>query len=214
MISISPDRIRAPSRKAGSCSPRIRSCSTRWRRISAPIGTACATCSAESQIYTRYYARKLVRLLSAEELHDAIALATGQPGSFKFGSGTVGMAMQPSGPGSGGELKYFMQTFGQANRNNPPKPLTGSPLQPLLLMQSAVVTERVLAKKDSRIERLLESYRDDARLVEEMFLGTLARPPSEAETQIALAALARHRVEGAQNLQWALINLTEFFFNY
>jgi hypothetical protein len=32
--------------------------------------------------------------------------------------------------------------------------------------------------------------------------------------QLALAALAKNRVEGAQNLQWALINLAEFFFNY
>ncbi|MBM3810126.1 MAG: DUF1549 domain-containing protein [Acidimicrobiia bacterium] len=166
------------------------------------------------EAYSRYFARKFVRMLGAEELHDAIVVATGKPGNFKFGDRQVPMAMQLSGPSGGGELKYFMQTFGQSNRNNPPKLLTGSPLQPLLLMQSPVVNDRVVAGKDNRARQLLDSYSDNSRLVEEMFLGTLSRPPSMTEQEIALAALARNRVEGAQNLQWALINLTEFFFNY
>ena len=42
--------------------------------------------------YTKYYARKFVRMLSAEELHDAIAVATSRPGSFKFGSEKVDIA--------------------------------------------------------------------------------------------------------------------------
>jgi len=164
--------------------------------------------------YSRYFARKFVRMLGAEELHDAITIATGKPGNFKFGDTQVNMAMQLSGPSGGGDLKYFMQTFGQSNRNNPPKILTGSALQPLLLMQSPVVNDRVLAAKDSRVQRLLETYKDDTRLVEEMFLGTLSRPPSQEESNVARTALAAGRTEAAQNLQWALINLTEFFFNY
>jgi hypothetical protein len=165
--------------------------------------------------YTRYYARKFVRMLTAEELHDAIALATERPGSFRFGNENTGMAMHLSGPAGGGDVKYFMQTFGQSNRNNPPRPLAGSPLQPLLLMQSPVVTDRVLAKKDSRLERLLTAYKDDnARVVDELFLATLSRPPSTAEKQVGIAALAGDRVTGAQNLQWALVNQVEFFFNY
>src|SRR5579862_8373682 len=131
--------------------------------------------------YTRFYARKFVRMLSAEELHDAIALATSRPGSFKLGDEPTGMAMHLSGPSGSSDVKYFMQTFGQSNRNNPPRPLAGSPLQPLLLMQSPVVNDRVLAKKDSRVERLLSAYKDDiARVVDELFLATLSRPPSYA----------------------------------
>jgi hypothetical protein len=164
--------------------------------------------------YTPYFARKLVRLLGAEELHDAIATATGRPGSFKLGSREMPMAQQMSGPAGGGDLKYFMQTFGQSNRNNPPKFQTGSAMQPLLLMQSPVVTDRVLARKDSRVQRLLDSYKDDGMVVEEMFLGTLSRQPSANERETALAALRANRVEGAQNLQWALLNLPEFFFSY
>jgi hypothetical protein len=165
--------------------------------------------------YTRYFARKFVRMLDAEELHDAIAVATSRPGSFKFGDESTGMAMHLAGPSGTSDVKYFMQTFGQSNRNNPPRPLAGSPLQPLLLMQSPVVNDRVLAQKDSRVERLLASYKDDnARVVDELFLATLSRPPSDAERQVGTAALAKDRVSGAQDLQWALVNQVEFFFNY
>jgi hypothetical protein len=165
--------------------------------------------------YSRYFARHFVRMLSAEELHDSIALATSRPGSFKSGGETTGTAMHLSGPSGSSDVKYFMQTFGQSNRNNPPRPLAGSPLQPLLLMQSPVVTDRVLAKKDSRVERLLETYKDDnGRVVDELFLATLSRPASKEEREVALAAMAKDRVTGAQDLEWALVNQVEFFFNY
>jgi hypothetical protein len=164
--------------------------------------------------YRKYFARKFVRMLSSEELHDALVVATSRPGKFTFGDDTVGMAMKLSGPSGGGDLKYFLRTFGQSTRRNPPKPLAGSVLQPLVLMQTPVVGDRVKAEKDSRVQRLLDAYPDDDRVVEELFLATLARTPSEEEKQIALAELAHDRRTGAENLQWALINNVEFFFNY
>ena len=87
--------------------------------------------------------------------------------------------MKLSGPGGSGDLKHFMQTFGQSNRNNPPKPLAPSPLQPLLLMQSPVVTERVAGEKESRVQKLLTAHADNSKVVDEMFLATLSRAPSE-----------------------------------
>lgn len=164
--------------------------------------------------YTKYYARKFVRQLSAEEIHDAVASATSRPGSFKMGDEKMSWAMQLSGPGGSEDVKYFMQTFGQSNRSNPPHNPTGSPLQPMLLMQSPVVTDRVLAAKDSRVQRMLDTYKDDRRVVTELFLATLSRPPSESELKVGLDAMAKNRVQGAQDLQWALINQVEFMFNY
>ncbi|MBM3738173.1 MAG: DUF1549 domain-containing protein [Acidobacteria bacterium] len=164
--------------------------------------------------YSPYFARKFVRMLGAEELHDALATATGRPGSFKYGSSTVGMAMQANLPSSGGELKSFMTAFGQSNRSNPPRPPSPSPLQPLLLMRSPVVNDKVLAEKDSRVQRLLDSYPDNGKVVEELFLATLARFPSAPEKELAAGALAANRKEGAQNVQWALLNLAEFLYNY
>ena len=82
-------------------------------------------------------------------------------------------------------------------------------------MQSSVVNDRVRAEKDSRVERLLASYPgDDGRVVDEIFLASLARRPSKGEKNVALTAMGKDRVAGAENLQWALINSAEFFFNY
>jgi hypothetical protein len=65
------------------------------------------------------------------------------------------------------------------------------------------------------VQRLLDTYKtDNSRLVDELFLATLSRDPSAEEKQVALAAIDKSRVEGAQNLQWALINQVEFFFNH
>ena len=164
--------------------------------------------------YRDYFARKFVRMLSAEELHDALVISTSRPGKFSFGGETVGMAMKLAGPSGGGDLKYLMRTFGQSTRRNPRKPLQGSLLQPLVLMQSPVVDERIQADKDSRVQRLLDSYPDDGRVVDELFVATLAREPSAEEREVAVAALAKDRTAGAENLQWALINNPEFFFNH
>ena len=163
--------------------------------------------------YAPYFARKFVRRLSAEELHDAIALATDRPGDFKFGDDKVGMTLKLAGPPGGRDVRTFLRTFGQSDRNTPPREIPGSLLHPLALMQSPVVTDRVIAKENSRLKNLLDRY-DNDRVVDEMFLGTLSRPPSSEEKTVAVAALNTDRVTGAENLQWALINSVEFFFNY
>jgi hypothetical protein len=124
------------------------------------------------------------------------------------------MAMQLSQPQGGGDLKYLLRTFGQSTRRNPPKPLTGSLLQPLVLMQTPVVLDRVRAENDSRVQRLLDTYPENAKVVDELFLATLARTPSDEERAVGLEELRSDRVRGAENLQWALINNPEFFFNH
>ena len=166
------------------------------------------------EAYSPYFARKFVRMLTAEEVHDALVSATGRPGSFKFGKEKVPMAMQANTPSASGELKSFMTAFGQSNRSNPPRPPAASPLQPLLLMRSPVVNDRVQAANDSRVQNLLAAHSNNAKVVEELFLGTLSRYPQTEEKQIAVSALEKDRVSGAQNLQWALLNLAEFLYNY
>jgi hypothetical protein len=179
-----------------------------------------------SERYTKYYARKYARMLTAEELHDSIALATDRPGSFGGGrrrpvvndeepSGpTVSMAMQMAVPRSSGELKSFMQAFGQSNRGAPARPPQASPLQPIMLMRSPVVNDRVLAAKDSRVQRLLASSESNSKIVDELFLATLSRQPTLEEKAAAVSFLDKDRVEGAQNVQWALLNLVEFLYNF
>jgi Protein of unknown function (DUF1553)/Protein of unknown function (DUF1549) len=177
--------------------------------------------------YTKYYARKYVRMLGAEELHDAIAAATERPGSFGPSrrrkaqnneeaptAPPVTRAMQVTMPRPSGELKSFMQAFGQANRGTPARPPQPSPLQPIMLIRSSVVNDRVLAANDSRLQRLLDTYKDNGKVVDELFLATLSRQPSPEEKAFAVSVIDQSRVEGAQNVQWALLNLAEFLYNF
>jgi Protein of unknown function (DUF1553) len=164
--------------------------------------------------------------LTAEELHDSITIATDRPGSFGGGrrrpvmndeepvGPTVTMAMQVAVPRASGELKSFMQAFGQSNRGAPARPPQPSPLQPIMLMRSSVVNDRVLAAKDSRVQRLLDSQQDNGKVVDELFLATLSRAPTPEERTTAVSFLDNNRVEGAQNVQWALLNLVEFLYNF
>ena len=98
------------------------------------------------ETYAPYYARKFVRMLSAAELHDAITLATNRPADLSSGSEKVAMVQQMSEPKKAGKpVQSFMKVFGQSNRDDMPKKTPPSSLQAMLLMQSKIVTERVLA---------------------------------------------------------------------
>jgi hypothetical protein len=163
--------------------------------------------------YTKYYARKYVRMLSAEEVHDAITVATGIPGKVPDGGEAVPMAMQASLARLKGDLKSFMQAFGHSNRTTVARPPIASPLQPIMMMQSPVVVDRVVAKEGSRVQEALVKH-SDGEVVDELFTAALGREPSPSEKDVALTALAKDRVEGAQNLQWALLNTAEFLYNF
>ena len=193
------------------------------------------------QEYTPYYARKFVRLLSAPELHDVIALATSRPGSFGKDTVKVPMVMQLMDPAYvDREVGEFLRAFGQASRDEMPKKGPSSSLQAMLLMNSKVVLDRVLAEGNSRVEQLVKARHTDRVLVaqlhedrtgrematdelestldhflvDKIYLATLARQPTEPERKVAMAAVRPDPKRGAQNLQWALINSPEFVFNY
>jgi hypothetical protein len=165
--------------------------------------------------YAPYHARKFVRMLTAAELHDAITLATNRPPNLASGTGKVPMVQQMSEPKKADQqVQGFMKVFGQSNRDEMPKRTTPSSLQAMLLMQSKIVTDRVLAMGGSRVDTLLKESASDRELLDRMYLETLSRRPTASENEIALRALGKDRRRGAENLQWALINSPEFIFNY
>lgn len=158
--------------------------------------------------YAPYYARKYVRMLSAPELHDAIAMATGRV-SERTGVGEGdGMVMQMPEPGkAAAEVKSFLRVFGQSNRDDMPKKTPQSALQAMLLMQTRLIS-------GAKVDTLLKDAPDNKALVERLYLTTISRRPTAPEAAVALKAVTADRKRGAENLQWALINSPEFLFNY
>jgi hypothetical protein len=173
--------------------------------------------------YTPYFARHYVRRLTAEQAHDAISQATLVFGNYPHRDPVYGTelpafrfwteAATPEAIGDG-DAKAFLRTFGQANREQFDRQSGGSVLQAMALMNSPFVNRRVRARDGSRVDLLAKSTATNAQIVEQLYLATLSRPPLPAERDLALTWLDADRREGAEDLQWALLNKLDFVFNY
>jgi hypothetical protein len=113
-----------------------------------------------------------------------------------------------------GEASALLRTFGQSNREQGDRRSEGSILQAFAMMNGSFVARRVKAEGGSRVEKLVESDKANGEVVEALFLATLSRPPTDDERALAESWLAADRREGAEDLQWSLLNKLDFVFNY
>ena len=90
----------------------------------------------------------------------------------------------------------------------------GSILQAMVLMNSPFVNKRVRGEGGSRVEQLVKSDRPNAAVVDELYLATLSRLPQPEERRLAVSWLEADRRQGAEDLQWSLLNKLDFIFNY
>src|SRR5258708_32488449 len=96
-------------------------------------------------------------------------MATARPATGSKANGKTVMEM-PDPKQAGAEAGSFLKVFGQSNRDDMPKKTPPSSLQAMLLMQSKIVTDRVLAMNGSRLEKLLGEQLTDGELVDRLFL--------------------------------------------
>lgn len=170
--------------------------------------------------YAHYFARKFVRRLAAEEIHDAIVIATNVPGDYKFHNRhrharfITEMPSPEEVNGNYRAAKFFLHSFGASNREQFDRQNVGSIIQAILLFGGEFVTERIKADRKTRVAELLETEPDDAQLVDQLFLWTLSRHPTAFEKLTCLSRLQENRREGAEDIQWALLNKVDFIFNY
>lgn len=160
------------------------------------------------------FSHALPRRLPAETLFDAISVATGSALKFKevpqnfraqqFPDPTVGM---------GG----FLDLFGRPQRDSACECERRSDVslsQALNLINGGTVADAI-ADPEGRIAKWVISKLPDKRLVEELYLAALSRPPEQQEAELGLNYLSQspNRAERAQDLMWALINSNAFLFN-
>jgi hypothetical protein len=155
--------------------------------------------------------------MTGPEVIDTLATVTKVPMRFTQGGEPVGLVKRLTAPGDigrGGEgqpVDAIMQSFFQSNRRTPAQ--TGnrpSTLQALLMRQSTEVNDRVRVDAKGHAAELVASMLGAPELVDEIYLTTLARRPSETEAQVALQAIRSNRANGVENLFWALLNSPEF----
>jgi hypothetical protein len=172
--------------------------------------------------YSRYFARHFIRRLPAVQVWDGIVQATGlfveipirrSDRKVKY----MGQILDPDdlNEPESKPLADLAASFGLYNRfaiGDDSGGSKGSIVQASILLNSPLIRERVRVQKGSRLESLLlhePPYCND-RIVEELFLATLSRFPTEEEKKIAVKQLQDFHAQGAEDLLWSLINHLEF----
>lgn len=173
--------------------------------------------------YAKYFARKFVRRLKAEEVYDSIVKATDvynyvpiRGTDFRARFATE-MRSPEDFKGKGEMLKdinFFLESFGQNNREFKERTNDGDITQAVLLMNSPFVLRQVKALPGSFLSRVITSQAADEDAIRQLFERFLVRRPTREELAWAKDLLATDRKRGFEDLQWLLINKVEFVFNY
>ena len=175
--------------------------------------------------WTPLFARKLVRRLWSEEVHDAITQSSGVVPTYNMGAvyGTTSWAMQIPEPlnmpdGANRPVNNFLNAFLRCNRDDQPRRGDGSILQALYLMNDNFTASRVSVAKAPKTGLLVSAAAlPNDHAVTALFLNVLSRYPTSDEMSKALANLtASGAARNAQleNLLWSLYNKVDFVFNY
>lgn len=167
----------------------------------------------------RNFSHALVRRLGAEQVIDALGQATGVPPQFDpkdAPPGTRAIEIAPSR--LTGSDAYALTIFGRPQRQQncdcERSSQPGLP-QTLYLFNDSDLLSKI-RKPGGRLEKLLAESTDNQRLIEELYLWTLSRWPSEAERaeSVKYVGSGTTRRERAEDLFWALLNHREFLVNY
>jgi hypothetical protein len=169
--------------------------------------------------YADYFARHLVRRLPAEQVWDALSDATGIYDEMPIGDSgrKVKYVLQTVSPEDiPGKLRKVLASFGLDDRTLGTRSLSGSPVQASILLNSDLVKEKIKSDKKGRLWKLMhaEPPNTNEKIVEEIFLATLSRFPSAAESRFGGKLVAENHDAGAEDLLWALLNRPEFLLNY
>ena len=186
--------------------------------------------------YVPLFARHYPRRLDAEEVHDALIVASGinarytwplvngqtvPQGSALRQSEPTTWAMQLpdiNEPRNNGTVRDWLRTFYRGNRDTAQRLQSGSIQQQLSLMNSTFVLDRIRTTGAAVPPVLANIVRmgDPNQVVEEIFLTFLSRKATPEEHARALKHLtqALSRTDAIGDIAWACINKTDFLFSY
>lgn len=160
------------------------------------------------------FSHAMPRRLSAEELMDAVSSAAGARPHFPEVPEDT-MAEQLVDPHIGQE--GFLDVFGRPPRESSCECERRSDFslpQALNLVNGKTISDAVADPK-GRVAKLVLSGKGDAAIVEELYLASLSRVPTAAESDLGVKYLAGGAKAGrAQDLLWALLNSKGFLYIY
>jgi len=181
-------------------------CTSRTYQLSTEINPT----NAEDH---RNFAHAELRRMRAEVMLDCISEATDTKNKFPglpLGSRAVQVA-------DGNTSNYFLTTFGRATRGTACScevRIEPNLSQALHLLNGDTVNSKI--HEGRLIERRLAEKKPPREILDEVYIRSLSRRPTEKE-QVALSALLAESSDKKQTLEdtfWALLNSREFLFNH
>jgi hypothetical protein len=162
----------------------------------------------------KYFSHAVTKLLTAEQLLDALCTVTEVPEKFPgLPLGTRAVQL-PDGDAN----HPFLKTFGQPARElacECEREGDSNLAQALQLINGPTVNEK-LRNANNRVGRLLAKKLSDTEMLEELYLSTLSRLPTENDVQVSLAHVAKatDKRRAWEDVHWALLNTKEFLFRH
>jgi len=163
---------------------------------------------------TKYFSHAVTKLLTAEQLLDALCDFTGVPEKFAgLPAGTRAVQLPD------GEVNHpFLKTFGQPARElacECERESDGNLAQALQLINGPTVNEKV-RNANNRLGKLLAAKATDDEILTELYFAALSRPPLSDEREIVTERLSKSadRRKAWEDVVWALINTKEFLFRH
>ena len=166
----------------------------------------------------RNFSKARLRRIRSEVLLDVVTAATATQNKFKglpLGARAVQIA-------DGNTSSYFLTTFGRATRGTACScevKMEPNLSQALHLLNGDTVHEKIAS--GGVVKRMLDEKRAPEQIVEELYLRTLTRMPTEKERKALLEILqdpaAQDPAAIQRNLEdgfWAILNSREFVFNH
>ena len=158
--------------------------------------------------HSRYYARRL----TAEQLLDSISQVTGVPEEFPslYPGTRASQLPEPEVP------SYFLDVFDRPSRQVVSDRARTNSLNQALHLIGGETVEGKIGHPDGTLSRLLEAGLGDTEIVEELYLGALARYPDDGELEASGRAVAEagSRQAGLEDVFWALLNSKEFLYQH
>jgi hypothetical protein len=162
----------------------------------------------------KYFSHAVTKLLTAEQLLDALCSATEVPEKYPGLPLGTRATQLPDGENN----HPFLKTFGQPARElacECEREGDSNLAQALQLINGPTVNDKI-RNPNNRIGRLMLKKLSDQEMLTELYLATLSRPPSDEDVKFALehVAKATDKRKAWEDVQWALLNAKEFLFRH
>jgi hypothetical protein len=167
--------------------------------------------NADDEIYASH---ATTRLLTAEQLLDAICQVTSVPENFKGlppGTRAVELVEPPTD-------NYFLKIFGQPQREMACQceRSSESNLSQALQMINGPVVHNKLRDGKCRIATMLAAKKSDEEIITSLYLAALCRNPASEEMAASkrhIAGTSDHK-QALEDVGWAILNSKEFLFQH